>query len=109
MSGVFCPGKMSASLVFLLSGVNAFLYDAFNLVLLDKYTSLFDLPFLSKFISSGTKFDVAPEYTTNFIVHCCSTHHVHLFDFVLSIGHAVVVAFVCSVFCLLLVRRVGSR
>ncbi len=42
-----------------------------------KKTSLFDFPYFGKFISSGTKFDVAPESVTNFIVCCLSTRRVH--------------------------------
>ena len=83
MRGVFNPGKMSASLALFdnCSKGNCVVYVAFNFELLGKYTSLFDVPCFGKFISSGTKFDVAPESMTNFIAHRLSMRHVHLLVF----------------------------
>jgi len=37
-------------------------------VLSGKYTSLFDFPILGKFISSNTRFDVAPESITSHLL-----------------------------------------
>ena len=71
MRGLFSPGRMSVSLALLLSCLKGswVLYDACSLVLSGNYTSLFDFPFFGKFISSGTKFDVAPKSMTNFSVN----------------------------------------
>ena len=61
-------------------------HEACSFVLFGKYTSLLDFSFLGKFISSGTKFDVAPESMTNFIAHHLSMRRVHLLVFVDTSG-----------------------
>jgi hypothetical protein len=86
-SGVLSPDKMSVSLALLVncSKGSSVMWDACNLVFSGNYTSLFDFPFFGRFISSSTKFDVAPELITNFIFLGRSTRHVHLFDFMFAI------------------------
>ena len=60
---------------------------AFSLELSGKYTSLFDVPCFGKFISSGTKCDVAPESMTNLHLLRLSIRRVYLLDLLfISIG-----------------------
>ena len=88
---------MSASLALLLncSSGSSVQYDACSLVLFGRYTSLFDFPFFGMFISSGTKFDVAPESNTNFIVRLLSIRRVHLFHLVFLIDCFADITLIC--------------
>ena len=88
---------MSASLALLLncSSGSSVQYDACSLVLFGRYTSLFDFPFFGMFISSGTKFDVALESNTNFIVRLLLIRRVHLFDLVFAIDCFADITLIC--------------
>ena len=90
---------MSASLALWLNCSSGSLiqYDACNLVLSGRYTSLFDFPFFGMFISSGTKFDVAPESITNFIVRLLSIWCVHLFDLVFVTDCCADITLICLI------------
>ncbi len=71
-------------------------YVAWSVVLSGKYTSLFDFPIFGRFISSGTKFDVAPESITIFAVFLLSIRRVHLFPFVFAIDCVLSIMLICS-------------
>ena len=66
------------------------------MVLSGKYTSLSDFPIFRKFMSSGTKFEVAPESMTNLCVRLLSVLRVHLLLFVFAIGCFAVIMLICS-------------
>ena len=97
-SGVFSPGRMSASLAFWLSCLSgsSVRYVACSLVLPGKYTSLFDFPFFGKSVSSGTKFEVASESIINFIARLLSIQRIHLLPFAFAIDCFVSIILICS-------------
>jgi hypothetical protein len=69
---------------------------ACSVVLSGEYTSLFDFFIFGKFMSSGTKFDVAPESITNFIVRRLSIQHVHVLLFVVAVDCFAAIMLICS-------------
>ena len=71
-------------------------YVACNVLLSGKCTSLFDFPIFGKFISVGTKFEVAPESITNFVVRLLSIRRVHLLPLVVAIDCFASILLICS-------------